>query len=471
MLAIVAAFVSGAVFEFYYVALLPALMLLFYFYFFYTEQLFYFLGFSTPLSVLFKDIGGGFGLSVPAEPILFLLFIGMLIRLAGNGTFDQKLLTNSLSIVILLDLGWMLVTAATSTLPLVSLKYFMMRTMFVTVCYFGMAQLFRKYSAMKIFLWGITIATAILVVYTLSVHAKGGFTRTYAYTAMRPFLPDHGMYGAAITFFVPLLFVFAVWGKNLRLTVFGKGFALVLFGITVTGVILSFTRASWLSLGVAFGVMLLLFLRFRFRTLLIVASTTIVLFLAFQDTILHELSRNKQDSDDDISAHLASFSNVSTDPSNLERLNRWSCAYRMYLDKPVLGFGPGTYTYKYAPYQISSEKTLITTHAGDQGNVHSEFLRPFTEQGTIGGILFFAMVLIAVAKGFHIFYFSSNGYSKFMALGVLMALVTYFSHGFLNNYSDFDKIAVPMWSLMAMLTALETYHMDKETMTEQEIVA
>lgn len=245
--------------------------------------------------------------------------------------------------------------------------------------------------------------------------------------------------------------------------------ALSLFVIILIGVILSFTRASWLSLAVAFGVMILLFLRFRFRTLLIVSATTVVLFFAFQNTIMNEMSRNKQDSDDDISAHLESFSNVSTDPSNLERLNRWSCAYRMYLDKPVFGFGPGTYTYKYAPYQISSEATLITTHAGDQGNVHSEYLRPFTEQGTIGGVLFILMVLIAVAKGFHVYYFSENGMSRFMALGALMSLVTYFSHGLLNNYSDFDKIAVPMWSMMAILTALEVYHMQNTTQSVESI--
>ena len=37
--------------------------------------------------------------------------------------------------------------------------------------------------------------------------------------------------------------------------------------------------------------------------------------------------------------------NVSTDASNLERINRWNCAIRMYAERPFLGHGPGTCTH------------------------------------------------------------------------------------------------------------------------------
>lgn len=463
MLACIAAFVAGAVFEIYYVAALPVVILFIYVYFYHTEKLFYFLGFATPLSIPVKDIGGGIGLSIPTEPIIFLVFVGMLFKLLKGEAFDRKILTNGLTLVILADLAWMLITVTTSTMPLVSFKYFLARSWFVLVFYLGLTQLFKKFGAIRIFIWCITISTTILVMYTLMVHAQYSFTRTYSYTAMRPFLPDHGMYGAAITFFIPTLLVFGLWGRSMGLTAFGRLLSWTMFVIIVLGVIFSFTRASWLSLAVSFGVMALLILRFRFRTLLVTAGVGIVLFFSFQNTVLNELSRNKQDSDDDIEAHLESFSNVSTDPSNLERLNRWSCAYRMFLDKPVFGFGPGTYTYQYAPYQISSEMSIISTNAGDQGNVHSEYLRPLSEEGAIGGILFLLMVLVATAKGFKIYYYSHNGASKFMALAALLGLLTYFAHAFLNNYSDFDKIAVPMWSMMAILTALESYHMDRSS--------
>jgi uncharacterized membrane-anchored protein len=37
---------------------------------------------------------------------------------------------------------------------------------------------------------------------------------------------------------------------------------------------------------------------------------------------------------------------------------------------------------------------------------------------------------------------------------MIVALVTYFIHGFLNNYLDTDKAAVPVWIMSAIFIAL-----------------
>ena len=90
------------------------------------------------------------------------------------------------------------------------------------------------------------------------------------------------------------------------------------------------------------------------------------------------------------------MSNISTDASNLERLNRWSCALQMFQEKPFLGFGPGTYQFLYAPYQKSSMKTVISTNFGEKGNAHSEYLGPLSEQGFLGAIFVFVLVLFCL---------------------------------------------------------------------------
>jgi hypothetical protein len=43
---------------------------------------------------------------------------------------------------------------------------------------------------------------------------------------------------------------------------------------------------------------------------------------------------------------------------------------------------------------------------------------------------------------------------KTLIMGMIIALSTYFIHGFLNNYLDTDKAAVPIWSMCAMFIAL-----------------
>ncbi len=448
-------------FDFYFASFLPLVPVVFYFIFVHTDKLIYFLAFATPLSIPLKDIGGGIGLTLPTEPLIVFLFLGFMFKLIQGKQFELKILRNPIVIIVLLNIIWLTITTVTSVQPLISTKYTLSYVWYTFVFLLVLAHFFRNPKRIRIFIWCLSIATGILVIYTLKNHAAESFTRLYAYTAMRPFLPDHGMYAAAISFVIPAMFVMGVFGVKGKSNWFWIGMALGLFALITLGVIFSFTRASWLSLVVAFIVMVLLLMRVQFKTVMGIGVVLSVLLLLFQGLIMMELSRNKQDSDDDIEDHLQSFSNVSTDPSNLERLNRWSSAYRMFLDKPVLGFGPGTYTYEYAPYQLSSEMTIISTNAGDQGNVHSEYFRPFAESGVLGGLLFIALVLVVLSEGFYVFHNGESNEIRILSMAVLLGLITYFVHGLLNNYSEFDKIAVPMWGFIAAIVSLKTYHLKK----------
>lgn len=454
------------IFDFYYLTALPLVPIFLYLLFHHTDKIILFLAFATPLSIPFKDIGGGIGLSLPTEPLIVLLFFGVLYKLVSGKTFEVRILKNPIIIVALLTMLWLFITTISSTHPLVSFKYSLSYTWYVLVFLLLLTHFFKSEKAMTRFLWLFSIATLILTLYTLKNHAAESFTRLYAYTAMRPFIPDHGMYAAAISFALPPMLVIGLFGRRMKVSWFWTFVALGIAVVVAAGVVFSFTRASWLSLVVAFGVFLLLIARVQFKTVVTAGVSLLALFLIFQHVIFSELARNKQDSDDDIASHLQSFSNVSTDPSNLERLNRWSCVYRMFMDKPIMGFGPGTYTYEYGVYQLPYEMSIISTHAGDLGNVHSEYLRPFAESGLIGGLLWIALVLATMHQGFLVYYQANSVRIKGIVLGALLGLVTYFIHGFLNNYSEFDKIAVPMWGFISIIVASRVYHMGKDDATD-----
>ena len=47
---------------------------------------------------------------------------------------------------------------------------------------------------------------------------------------------------------------------------------------------------------------------------------------------------------------------------------------------------------------------------------------------------------------------------KTLVMSVLLALVSYFIHGILNNYLDTDKASIPIWTSAAIIMALEIYH-------------
>ena len=52
----------------------------------------------------------------------------------------------------------------------------------------------------------------------------------------------------------------------------------------------------------------------------------------------------------------------------MERINRWKCAVSMFKEKPILGYGPGTYQFHYGVFQNHKDKTIISTNSGDMGN-------------------------------------------------------------------------------------------------------
>ncbi len=104
-----------------------------------------------------------------------------------------------------------------------------------------------------------------------------------------------------------------------------------------------------------------------------------------------------------VTEHVRSMSNISTDESNLERINRWNSALRMFREKPVFGHGPGTYMFKYAPYQRLKDKTAISTDFGDLGNAHSEYIGPLAESGFFGGLSIVIVGIVSLITGFRVY--------------------------------------------------------------------
>jgi hypothetical protein len=61
-----------------------------------------------------------------------------------------------------------------------------------------------------------------------------------------------------------------------------------------------------------------------------------------------------------------------------------------------------------------------------------------------------------------LYYTSTSDEVKFLSIGILIGLFTYFLHGFLNNFLDQDKASAPFWSMIAIIVALDVYHNDSK---------
>jgi len=178
-----------------------------------------------------------------------------------------------------------------------------------------------------------------------------------------------------------------------------------------------------------------------------------------------QMEGNKQESSSNLDEHVKSISNVSSDASNLERVNRWNCAIELFKKRPVFGWGPGIYQFVYAPFQRAKDKTIISTNQGDGGNAHSEYLGPLAEQGVLGLVMVIALLYGISQLAFRLFYTLTNRDLKILVAGAYLGLITYYVHGALNNFLDSDKASVPFWGFTAMLVAIDLYH--KKSSAEQ----
>lgn len=457
-------------FDQYLLNLLPLTLLVLAIAFYHLDWLFFALVFLVPLSVQLKYLvpGLSFDLFLPTEPLLAGILVLFILKLFSGEKMEKSLLTHPVTLAVLFYLAWMAVTSITSTMPLVSFKYLLAHIWFIISFYFLAVYVFRKKKNMFRFWWFYLIPFSIVIIYTVSRHITFGLNKKTVYFAMKPFYNDHTIYGAALAMFIPVLIGMAVY--YYRKGSLLKNIIVWLLTVLYTfGVVFSYTRAAWISLAGALLVFfLILVFRIRFGALLGGAVILAGLFFAFQTQLMINLERNKQDSSVDLAKHLQSIPNIASDASNRERINRWHSAIRMFREKPVFGFGPGTYMFQYAPYQKWYEKTIISTNFGTLGNAHSEYIGPLAESGLLGTLSVLVVMILTFLTGMKVYYGSSSFQIKILALSSLLGLLTYYIHGLMNNFLDTDKISAPFWGFTAIIVALDIYHRKKRTATNAE---
>lgn len=416
------------------------------------DKVLLFLVFSTPLSIFYFNPDLHLGFTLPTEPILFGVLILFLVNLLYRGNFDRSFVFHPLSLAILFNLLWMIITAVSSEMPLISAKYVLARMWFLAGFYFLMSQLFRREKNIQLFFWLFLISLSITAIYTLIIHSQHNFTHRSGTWVMFPFFKEHTVYGAVLAMYIPISAIFILlYRKSLNL----RFLAVLIFSILIVAVIFSYTRAAWVSLVAAMGVMFILILKVRREFVMFLIMLMVAFAFIIKDDVVKRFEKNDQVSSDNLTEHVESISNISTDASNLERINRWKSAFRMFEERPILGFGPGTYMFQYAAYQKPSDKTIISTNAGNLGNAHSEYIGPLAESGILGSFSVLLIVVITFITGVRVYKNCEDRRLRLLALGAFMGLITYWTHGFLNNFLDMDKAACPVWGFSALLVMLD----------------
>lgn len=402
----------------------------------------------------------GMELSMPVEPMMILFTIIFFFRvLVAKRYYDIRILRHPVSLLVLASLAWMAFTSMTSEMPWVSAKYTLARLWFVVPFFFAGAQIFRDQRRIRQFFWAYAIGLGVVILIATS-KTLGNFSDLQTlHRVMQPFYNDHTAYGCVIALMLPAAFYF-IFSHSIK--GWRRVLSLMLFAGMCIGLFFSYCRAAWISVVGAIGIYVLVHIGMKVKWMVLLFGLGVGAFFVYQSDVLYKLGKNKQDSSYTLADQVKSISNISTDASNLERLNRWASAIRMWKEDPVLGCGPGTYQFLYASYQRSYQLSTISTNAGNLGNAHSEYIGPMTEQGVPGVALVAILFLTTFATGVRLYRTLRDPHTARMALAFTLSLLTYYIHGVFNNFLDTDKLSVPFWAFTAVIVALDVYGEKKE---------
>lgn len=421
-----------------------------------TDKLTYLLFALIPLSVPLR-LDSGAVIGFPSEGLLTVIVAFLLLSGAIKPFISRDILRHPLVILLLIEIAWMVICGLFSAQPLVSMKRVFMRVLFVQLFLIYGAHLLNKNNAQKHLLF-LMYAVGLIwpVIHSFLFHQQFNFSQSTAYRMSAPFFADHTIYGACIAFILPMLVILTLSNRKIRLRGIVHFTVVVLTILLIGAEVLSFSRAAWISLIVAALFGFLLLMKVKLRSIIIVLAVSGVVAGIYSDQIYETISKNDSISNKgNISDHLLSATNVQSDASNTERLNRWLCAWKMALDRPITGYGPGMYQFEYGRYQERVHMTRISTFSGTRGHAHSEYFTQLSETGFPGGILFVLIVFTVIGYGMKVIYRETESRSKLLLYGAVLGLITFYVHGIFNAFLDTDKMAVLVFGSIAVIVAAD----------------
>jgi putative inorganic carbon (HCO3(-)) transporter len=362
---------------------------------------------------------------LPAEPLMALLSVGILFSVRKS---DVALLLQRSSIFPFLILGytgWLAISALGSTMPFVSFKYVLVEATHVWV--FGIGFWLWPSLWQRCLYW-MGISMTGLSIYVLLHHATYHFRPDQANLAPMPFFPESNIWACLL---VMLLFWWLSEAKKRRLLQWFQGM------IWIVALFFSGSRGAWLSGWLALGAGAISWASFRAKWLLwgvwFAGLVTGAWLLSTRTGYVSEQ----------------------------ERINRWNCAWRMAEERPILGFGPGTYQFQYIPFQQPEQMTRISltsplmertpSNYGRGGGAHSEFARALSETGLVGLVFWLALFGVGMARGFQ-----ALRQDREVGWG-LLALGSFLLHGLVNDFLHNGTVAA-----LVLGTLVYLYHQQKQ---------
>ena len=380
-------------------------------------------------------------LTLPTEPLLVLTVITSLLWSKTVLSTLQQFRKSTILVLLIIGCIWSLIAALFSADFMISLKYIIIQFLhFYCFCILPLVIYYHNSRFIYQLFSGLFVTVPLALAYIWWQHYTYDFRPDTAQVAGDPFFSDHTHYGLFWLLLIP--FVLAVSQKFS----FSRNLRYFLVPALLLGVFLSFSRLVWLTT----ALLTFIFIWSRFVKLRWIMALGLIVLISIL-YISGPTSENPSRTESPFQL-IRSLQNIPEDVSVRERMNRYSAAIQMGKDRPITGFGPGTYPRFFIPFQQPDRMTRIsvTTYErherGRGGSTHSEYLRILSEEGFTG---FFLWILIT---GTILIYGAGRlDHADWLMQGSFAVFLSFAFHGLFNDHLHDDKISAIVWLAIAII--------------------
>lgn len=413
------------------------------------RKLFLLLFFLIPISFEFY-FPNGLATDLPTEPLMILLTIVFIFYvLSDPGVVQRQFITHPLILLLIVHLFWIGFLLLHTEDFIVSLKFFLAKFWYISVFTFLGGILVRERKQFVPVFWCVLIPLLIATIIILIHHGTYGFRFDNVNDSVVPFFRNHVNYAALLTVFFPFVLNARKWYNKGDMRRQLLNIAILIF---LTGIFFSYTRAGWLSLVVA-AMAFWLVRKHLLRLAVISGFAAVLLFVLymwsdnrylsfspeFEKTIYHA----------ELSEHLEATIGLQ-DVSSAERVYRWVAAFHMFNDRPLTGYGPHNFYPYYKHFTVTSFETYVSDNE-EKSTVHNYFLLMLVEQGIIGFLIFFCLVLAIFIKGEAIYKATRDEHEKRWMMAIILCLVIILVHIMLSDLLEVDKVGPFFFLAIAVL--------------------
>jgi O-antigen ligase len=268
------------------------------------------------------------------------------------------------------------------------------------------------------------------------------------------FFKNHVIYAATVALFVPYVVTLLLLEKA-----YLKPLLLGILLILVTGVIFSYTRASWISLPLA--ALYFVVIRFKMARLGVLAAYLgafmAVGYMMYQNKFMDYAPDYEHTVfyGDNFEKHLEATYSFE-DVSGMERVYRWVAAIHMAYERPIMGSGPSTFYPEYRKYTVKSFQTYVSDNP-EKSTTHNYFLLQLAEQGLVGLGLFMTLVGYLLVLPQTLYHRTKNPEYRALIVGAGLCLLVIIFHLTLNELIEVEKIGSFFFISAALLIKLDIW--------------